>query len=425
MKRLYIIFIFLVLSVTLVAQANYKKKSRYGFDVNSRPTIYYNTFASHINGTKLHFCLNIQNDILQFRKNGDNYSARYEISILLRNAKEKQTVFSDSWYKNVTLNNFEDTNLKNTYQQTRKIFDVKFNPGIYELNIEVRDANTGNVFHSKRQINIGQKSKESITHSRPVFIDSKIIKADDILISGFGKIVEFNNSPIIYFEIETPKSDSLTITSKLIRIKKEKKSSSVENKYHLYSDKNYFQFTEALDRSFLTEGEYRLEYAVNYLNKKITIKDTFEVVWFDKPKYLYEYELAIRPMKYLLSESQYDSIEDLSRDELDEWFTTYWDKKDPSPDTPLNELQYEFYSRVQKAIMDYSSRFKEGWRTSRGEAFIVYGEPSKVEKHHHVIDKNPFEIWYYNDLNKKLIFIDTNNSGDFKLANIEKIEENN
>ena len=88
-----------------------------------------------------------------------------------------------------------------------------------------------------------------------------------------------------------------------------------------------------------------------------------------------------------------------------------------------NEVQNEFYIRVQKTIQEFSLRFKEGWRTERGEILILYGEPDRVDKHHHIAGSEPYEIWFYENLNKKITFIDKKDNGDFKLVNIENIEE--
>ena len=128
-------------------------------------------------------------------------------------------------------------------------------------------------------------------------------------------------------------------------------------------------------------------------------------------------------MKYLLSNKEYERVEDLSLEELEVWFKKYWKSKDKTPETPFNEVQNEFYIRVQQAIDEFSLRFKEGWRTERGEALILYGKPSSIEKQHHIINSKPYEIWYYENLDKKITFVDTKDNGDFKLISIESIKE--
>jgi len=231
----------------------------------------------------------------------------------------------------------------------------------------------------------------------------------------------------------TPVSDSVNITSELFYLKEVGSNIFIgehideifrkESEYQLFAADKYLQFVEEVDISFLVEGKHRIKYTVEYNQNTFTISDTFEVIWFDKPTYLYKYDLALRPMKYLLTAEEYENAEDLAISELEDWFNDYWRKKDNTPDTPFNEVQNEFYLRVQKSIQEFSLRFKEGWRTERGETLILYGEPDKIDKHHHITESKPYEIWYYDNLNKKITFIDKKDNGDFKLVSIENIKE--
>jgi len=210
----------------------------------------------------------------------------------------------------------------------------------------------------------------------------------------------------------------------LYRIKEDEINILVyNNTFEIHPDIGFNNFIENIDDSLLLEGKYILKYELVQGEQIATLKDTFQVVWFNKPTYLYKYDLALRPMKYLLSVEEYEYAEDLSINELKDWFNDYWKKKDNTPGTPFNEVQNEFYLRVQKSIQKFSLRFKEGWRTERGETLILYGEPGKVDKHYHIAGSKPYEIWYYENLNKKITFIDKQDNGDFKIVSIENIEE--
>ncbi len=423
MKRKYLyilIFIFYSLSN---AQVKNSRTSRYGFEVTSRPTIYYNTFVSYLNGPKLLFSLNIQNDVLQFKKINEKYNAKYEISINLKNFNEEQTLFSESWNENVQIDNFHDTNSRELYQNSRKVYNLNQGPGKYKLLVELRDAQTGNNFHSKRNIEILDQSSEKIIHSDLVFIEKGSDIGEDIKISSLKDMIEFNNTPNVLIEYASKESDSLTISSELFKIDEDNNILIYNNFYNILPKTGFNSFIEEVDNSVLEEGEYLLKYMLSQSENKTFLQDTFKVVWFDKPTYLYKFDLALRPMKYLLSPEEYEQAEDLSNDELEVWFNNYWKEKDDTPETIFNEVQYEFYSRVQKSILDYSLRFKEGWRTERGKTLILYGDPSQIDKHHHVGKSKPFEIWYYNNLNKKITFLDKNNNSDFKLVSIENIED--
>jgi GWxTD domain-containing protein len=424
MNRIFLYILIFVLYSISFSQVRNPKMSRYGFEVISKPNIYYNTFISYNNGPKLFFSLNIQNDILQFKKENEIYKAKFEITVNLKDFDEERTLFSESWYENIQIDDFHETNSKVRYQNSRKIFIVDQEPGKYKLLVELRDAQTGNNFYSKRSIEIANQTTEKIKFSNIVFVDNDNIIDEGIIISSLRDIVELNTSPLAMIEYESPVVDSLKILSELYRINEDEVSELVyENTYSLSPQIGFNYFVENIDNSLLIEGEYILNYKLTQAKNKSSLQDTFKVTWFDKPVYLYKYDLALRPMQYLLSKEEFEKADDLSTNELEDWFKDYWKKKDNTPQTPFNEVQNEFYLRVQKSIQKFSLRFIEGWKSERGETLILYGEPSTVDKHHHIAGSKPYEIWYYKYLNKKITFLDKQNNGDFKLVSIENTEE--
>jgi GWxTD domain-containing protein len=96
-------------------------------------------------------------------------------------------------------------------------------------------------------------------------------------------------------------------------------------------------------------------------------------------------------------------------------FDRFWKELDPTPDTEFNELQNEFYQRVAYANEHFSQMGDDGWRTDRGQIYIIYGPPDTVE---HQTDQNfrEFEIWRYNELNREFVFWDRDGSGDYQLV---------
>jgi len=55
-----------------------------------------------------------------------------------------------------------------------------------------------------------------------------------------------------------------------------------------------------------------------------------------------------------------------------EFIEEFWAKRDPDPDTEVNEFKQEFLKRI-----DYANKyFKEGipgWKTDRGRIYIIFG----------------------------------------------------
>ena len=97
----------------------------------------------------------------------------------------------------------------------------------------------------------------------------------------------------------------------------------------------------------------------------------------------------------------------------------FWQVRDPSPGTAVNEFRDEFYSRLMYANERYSIRSREGWDTDRGQVLIKYGRPSAIEPHLYERGLKPYEVWQYNSIpgegQAHFVFADLNGFGDFEL----------
>jgi GWxTD domain-containing protein len=83
------------------------------------------------------------------------------------------------------------------------------------------------------------------------------------------------------------------------------------------------------------------------------------------------------PVRFLLSEGERRSYRSLANDDLRRQFVSdFWRKLDPRPETPLNELQEEFYRRVQYADLNFSTEKTRGSLSEEGQVFLVLGPPS-------------------------------------------------
>lgn len=104
-----------------------------------------------------------------------------------------------------------------------------------------------------------------------------------------------------------------------------------------------------------------------------------------------------------------------------EFIADFWLKRDPDPDTPLNEYKLEFDARV-----DYATRrFKEGipgYNTDRGRIYIFMGPPDKAEEFPPQLGQavRGFIIWWsYYDDRFAVEFTDEKGNGQYKISRYE------
>jgi GWxTD domain-containing protein len=87
------------------------------------------------------------------------------------------------------------------------------------------------------------------------------------------------------------------------------------------------------------------------------------------------------PIRYLITRDEakaykrLDSLESRLR-----FIALFWARRDPDPQTGRNEFKEQFESRVRYVNANFKERTLEGWRTHRGQIFIIFGPPDQTEQ---------------------------------------------
>lgn len=95
----------------------------------------------------------------------------------------------------------------------------------------------------------------------------------------------------------------------------------------------------------------------------------------------------------------------------------FYHATDPNPATPENEALDAYFARVAIANQRYREPAIPGWRTDRGEVFIVLGEPDEAhDQSSQLQNQNRVIQWLYNDYRVALYFQDITGFGRFQLT---------
>lgn len=89
----------------------------------------------------------------------------------------------------------------------------------------------------------------------------------------------------------------------------------------------------------------------------------------------------------------------------------------------VNEgLKDEYYSRVKYADENFGFSNRKGWQSDRGRVYIMYGEPSQIDRHPSNPSTDPFIVWKYHELEGgvRFLFVDESGFGDYKLVSSTK-----
>jgi GWxTD domain-containing protein len=120
-------------------------------------------------------------------------------------------------------------------------------------------------------------------------------------------------------------------------------------------------------------------------------------------------------------------------DEREQFIEQFWFRRDPDPDTDVNEYREEYYQRIAYANEHYTSGIP-GWKTDRGRIYIMFGKPDEIESHPSggsydrpawegggTTSTYPFETWWYRYLegvgsDVEIEFVDPTGSGEYRIA---------
>ncbi|MEJ5305210.1 MAG: GWxTD domain-containing protein [Ignavibacteria bacterium] len=119
-----------------------------------------------------------------------------------------------------------------------------------------------------------------------------------------------------------------------------------------------------------------------------------------------ELNLAFEQSKYIATSDEikrWNSLSDL--DAKKNFLFNFWKQRDPDPNTSENERKIEYFERVKKADEMFRGSREKGWRSDRGRVYIVYGEPSEIDRYPNEMDAYPYEIWSYNNIEGGVIFV--------------------
>lgn len=108
-------------------------------------------------------------------------------------------------------------------------------------------------------------------------------------------------------------------------------------------------------------------------------------------------------------QKQYGRITTISGKRM--FMSNFWKNRDLSPVTPINEFKDEYFRRLAYAIPKFRAGSRAGWKTDRGRAFILYGQPDQITSYRHEIDSKPYEIWRYEQIQGGVIFIFMDRTG--------------
>jgi len=350
-----------------------------------------------------------------------------------RKSSDALSVFRENWQDTVWVDTFEQT--KSRYDYTQGYVSTTLEPGEYHYELQLSRAGS-----------VREQSSNRRNFSLPNFSDTdstSFILLDHFDISdekfsgtllNYGNEVLYGQDYSLLFKVPDSE-DSFTLSLQQLSVGSENRDTVLTKKLTEQDfifvdsfDLNSSETTDLTINGTISQDGHRFA-VVNIPNQNFE-NASYRIVlhedgkekpvdtrrvnsqWLDMPVSLYNLDIAIEMMKFIVDESQLNRLRSGSTAEKEKKFREFWNQRDPSPNTEFNELMAEYYNRIDYAYKNFSSLQTPGFETDQGRAYILYGPPENIERRLPA-DAPTREVWEYN--NRTLIFEATTGFGDFRL----------
>jgi len=350
-----------------------------------------------------------------------------------RKSSDALSVFRENWQDTVWVDTFEQT--KSRYDYTQGYISTTLEPGDYHYELQLSRAGSVREQSSNRR-NFSIPNFSDTDSTSFILLDNYDIGEEKFSaeLLNYGNEVLYGQDYSLLFLL--PDSEE-SFTLSLLQL-----SAGSENRDTVYTKKltdqdliliesfdvNSSEATDLTLNGTITQDGYRFALVnipnQNFENASYRILlhengkekpvDTRRVnsQWLDMPVSLYNLDIAIEMMKFIVDENQLSRLRSGSTAEKEQKFRDFWKQRDPSPNTEFNELMAEYYNRIDYAYKNFSSIQTPGFETDQGRAYILYGPPENIERRLPA-DAPTREVWEYS--NRTLIFEATTGFGDFRL----------
>ena len=127
------------------------------------------------------------------------------------------------------------------------------------------------------------------------------------------------------------------------------------------------------------------------------------------------YDEMVALLRYFGNEEQLARLRRASPAERPGLWQSFYKDSDPNPATPENEALDAYFLRLAGADQRFPDEGQPGWRTERGEVYIVLGDPDEVIDAS-AANQGRVVRWTYTAYRVVLYFVDETGFGRFRLT---------
>ncbi len=348
-------------------------------------------------------------------KETNRFVSEFDLTIDIKD-KDNVSVFNKVFKEEIVTPKTDMEYLaQNSQIITKNIF---LKPGDYKVKLSMYEQSTKKYSEKERDVKI----KDFLTDPLAISDIMIVFKLDEksgrkYITPGVSRNVGLLDTFYLFFFVyKNSEESSISVTCKITDPKNEqvfiyKENIDITNGLDI---QNRMLIPVSTDK--FPAGKFKIEVTASNPKYTVTETSTFESENTDFPVDLTDIDVAISQLQYIAKDDEMDYIESGKTDaEKRKRFIEFWNSKDPSPLTKRNEVLNEYYKRIKYSDKHFSSPYTPGWRTDMGMVYVIFGQPSSIDRHPYEMGSKPYEIWEYDEINRQFVFLDDTGFGDYRL----------
>ncbi len=360
--------------------------------------------------------LQMANDVLTFIKiDSSTWRARFEVELLIYDARGDLAAYR-TIRDTLTVGRFELTNARGISWSKALRFYLK--PGGYNWRLKLLNAEGIALLEREERLEVAKLSPDRLQMSDIILADSLDCETGLYAPNLRGAFRRQNSAIGVVFELYPPAgSDSVRVWLTLV----DGSRHEVVNKSLVRPAAPILRYCIDLADKITRPGDYTVQLRARSGSRLIQAAQRVLVLWGRAEVQRESLDLAIEQLALIARGGTIKELERTEGAQRDSLYEAFWRQRDPTPATPENELREEFFRRIDYSNHNFGNSFsgRQGWRTDRGRIYIQNGPPDQIEKHAGEMGMASTEIWVYNRLNRRYLFIDRLSNGEFRLAKTE------
>ena len=351
----------------------------------------------------------IPNYSLQFVKEGRSFIAEYDANISVVDEDDVE-VATGSFSDKIVVKKFSETTSRVKSTILSSSFFVPLED--YLVSVNIKDIDTKLTSKKAKKVNLDDFS-DTFQVYEPIFLketDGEWGFSDNEFPIDANQIIIKENQ-LKFYQYATISPGDYTMVINVFSGKKLQWTDTINSS----SDNKVVSHLINLETKDINKVDLKIEVTVNQGELSVSKSSKFK----SRDSFMFggigNIDLALSQMNYILTTEERKELKNLKQSEKENFFKKSWARRDPKPETKINELMDEYYARVQFAEENFSRGSSGGWRSDMGMIFILFGKPDDIQRYSSMQSNYTYETWYYFSIGEEFAFVDDYGFGDYRL----------